>query len=424
MPVQGRTRKQLRQSIGYNLGVLKAGTATGGTNNTLIDVNTFRGGDDTYNGNIIIVTDADDGTTQTTQYVNDYTASNNTIQFQQNASFTVASGDTYEIWDIAYDPDTINEFINQAIIDATGHAYDRIENLSLHTDGHNLRFDIPSNISMIKDIYYRNSVEFTQLQSCNTAWDSNLTGTIVASVDTQDKKQGTGSLKLVTTSADGGDIAGETFASKDISKYDYLECWIKSTVATSDGNLKIHLHSAAITEGIANSGSLEALSIPALTANTWTYVRIALANPETDTAIIAIALEHDANLADCQIRLDDISVVRNDTSDWVKVPRHLWRIDKESSDIVFDNYIDGLVSYSLLKIEGGDKPALLSGETDTTEIDDSYVIARATALAYSAASGGPNVDPDAKRQQAAFWFGMSQQSKQNFPILTNVRTVT
>jgi len=161
-----------------------------------------------------------------------------------------------------------------------------------------------------------------------------------------------------------------------------------------------------------------------LSADAWTYFRIQLANPETDTAIIAIALEHDANLDDCQIRLDDISVVRNDTSEWVKIPRHLWRIDKESSDIVFDNYIDGLVSYSLLKIEGGDKPALLSAETDATEIDDSYVIARATALAYSAASGGPNVDPDDKRQQAAFWFGMSQQSKQNFPILTNVRTVT
>ena len=67
------------------------GNATGGTNNTLIDVNTFRGGDDTYNGKLVLVTDASDGTTQTTQYVNDYTASNNTIQFQQNASFTVAS---------------------------------------------------------------------------------------------------------------------------------------------------------------------------------------------------------------------------------------------------------------------------------------------------------------------------------------------
>ena len=109
MPVQGRTRKQLRQSIGYNLGSLKVGNATGGTNNTLIDVNTFRGGDDTYNGKVVLVTDASDGTTQTTQYVNDYTASNNTIQFQQNASFTEANNDTYEIWDDIHHTETINE---------------------------------------------------------------------------------------------------------------------------------------------------------------------------------------------------------------------------------------------------------------------------------------------------------------------------
>ena len=55
MPVQARTRKQLRQSIGYNLGALKVGTATGGTNNTLIDVNTFRGGDDEYIGKLALV---------------------------------------------------------------------------------------------------------------------------------------------------------------------------------------------------------------------------------------------------------------------------------------------------------------------------------------------------------------------------------
>ena len=36
--VYGRTRAQLRQSIGFNLGAIKTGTATGGTNNTLIDV--------------------------------------------------------------------------------------------------------------------------------------------------------------------------------------------------------------------------------------------------------------------------------------------------------------------------------------------------------------------------------------------------
>jgi len=422
MPVQARTRKQLRQSIGYNLGALKVGTATGGTNNTLIDVNTFRGGDDEYIGKLALVTDADDSS-QTTQYVNDYTASNNTIQFQQNASFTVASGDEYELWSEPYTPTRIHDFINQAIIDVTGHAYDPIESVALHADGASMRYDIPANISVVNNLYYRSSVSFTELHSCNSVFDSNLTGTIVASVDTQDKKKGTGSLKLITTSADAGDIAGDTFASKDISKYDYLECWIKSTIDTSSGNLKIHLHSAAITESIANSGSLESLNVPALSADTWTYVRLQLANPEKDTAIIAIALEHDSNLDDCQIRLDDIKVVQSDTAVWEKFGRHLWSIDKESRDLVLTQSGKYEAGYALIKIVGGDKPALLSAETGTSEIDDSYIIAKATALAFASASGGAGTDPDTLRQQSAFWFGMAEQSKRAFPLLVNSRVV-
>ena len=437
MPVQGRTRKQLRQSIGYNLGALKVGTATGGTNNTLIDVNTFRGGDDTYNGKLVLVTDASDGTTQTTQYVNDYTASNNTIQFQQNASFTVASSDEYEIWNEPYDPTVIHDFINQAIIDATGQAYDPVEypdladsptsHTALHADGKVLRFDIPSGISLINRLYYRSSVSFTSLHNCNTAWDSNVNSTIAASVDTEDKKQGTGSLKLITTSADGGDVAGDTFTSKDISKYDYIEFWVKSTIDTSAGNLKIHLHSAAITEGLAadtsSSGTLEKLSLPALSADAWTYCRLKLANPEKDIAIIAIAIEHDANLADCQIRLDDIKAVQNDTAIWEIFPRHLWKIDRSARDLVLTDSGKFEAGYSMLKITGGDKPALLSAETTATEIDDSYIIARATGLAFASASGGQGTDPDQLRQQAAFWLGLAEQAKRSFPLLITGRAV-
>ena len=91
---------------------------------------------------------------------------------------------------------------------------------ALFADGKALRFDIPSNISIINRLYYRSSISFTRLHSCNAAWDSNVNSTIAASVDTEDKKQGTGSLKLITTSADGGDIAGDIFTAKDISKYD------------------------------------------------------------------------------------------------------------------------------------------------------------------------------------------------------------
>ena len=427
MPVQGRTRKQLRQSIGFNLGALKTGTATGGTNSTLIDVNTFRGGDDTYNGKLILVTDASDGTTQTTQYVNDYTASNNTIQFQQNASFTVASSDEYEIYDEPYDPSIIHDFINQAIVDATGQAYDPIEypdmSSSPHTalfgDGRTLRFDIPSNISIINHIYYRSSVTSTILHSCNSAFDETVDSDFTVTVDKEDKKQGTGCNKFVIASgASAGDIARDSMASKDISKYDYLECWVKSTVATSSGNLKILLDDSA-----SCASPLETLSIPALSADTWTYVRIKLANPELNTAIISIGLEYDSDLGACQVRLDDIKVVQNDTAIFQIFPKHLWKIDRSARDLVFKDGAQLEVGYNMIKLTGGDKPALLSSDTDTTEIDDSYVIARATGLALSAASGGPTTDPDALRQAAAFWFGLAEQAKRAFPLLITGRAV-
>ena len=383
MPVQGRTREQLRQSIGYNLGALKSGTATGGSTNTLVDVNTFRGGDDTYNGKLVLVTDATDGTTQTTQFANDYTASTNTIRFQQNSSFTVASGDSYEIWDSPYEPSIIHDFINQAIIDATGQVYDPVENpdlsttasksvhTALHADGKSLRFDIPSNISIINHIYYRSSVSFTELHACNAAFDEHSTlvvttlngaisdadatsvtvtsatplranqqilvgsekmtississntltvsrgagGTTAAThsdgasvflfpvVDTQDKKQGTGSNKfIIPTAAGTNQIVTESISSKDISKYDYLEGWIKSTTATSSGNLQILL------DDTANSASpLETLDIPALAEDTWTYFRVELANPETDTAIISIGLKQaGTDLGACTVFIDDL----------------------------------------------------------------------------------------------------------------------
>lgn len=419
MPVQGRTRKQLRQSVGYNLGALKVGNATGGTNNTLIDVNTFRGGDDTYNGKLIVVTDASDGTTQTTQYVNDYTSSSNTIQFQQNASFTVASSDEYEIWDEPYDPSIIHDFINQAIVDSTGQVYDPVESLGIYADGRSLRYDVPSNISIINHIYYRSAVTNTILHSCNSAFDETVDSDITVTVDTEDKKRGTGCNKfLIASGASAGDIATDSITSKDISKYDFIECWIKSTVATSAGNLKILLDDSA-----SCASPLETLSVPALSADTWTYVRIALANPELNTAIISIGLEYDSDLGACQVRLDDIKVVQNDTAVYQIFPKHLWKIDRSARDLVLTDSGRTEAGYALLKITGGDKPALLSADSGVSEIDDAYIIARATALAFAAASGGPNVDPDAKRQQAAFWFGLAEQAKRAFPILITGRVV-
>ena len=227
---------------------------------------------------------------------------------------------------------------------------------------------------------------------------------------------------IFSTSAGAGQLVSDSITSKDISGYDYLEGWVKITrsgeAATSAGNLKILL------DDTANCGSpLETLNVPALTDDTWTFFRVKLANPELDTAIISVGLEYDADLGAATVWLDDLSVVKNDTAEWMAIPRNLWKIDKEAKDIVFNNYVHGTARYNLLKIVGGDKPALLTSETDTSEIDEQYIISRATALAFAHASGGPATDPDNKNNMAGFWMGMSQQAKRAFPLLTDVRLV-
>ena len=92
---------------------------------------------------------------------------------------------------------------------------------------------------------------------------------------------------VIAAGASAGDIATDSITSVNLAKYDYIEFWIKSTVATSAGNLKILLDDSA-----SCASPIETLNVPALTANTWKYCRVALSNPHTDTAIISVGLEY------------------------------------------------------------------------------------------------------------------------------------
>jgi len=416
--IQGRTRAQLRQSIGYNLGAIYVSSASGNGSTTTIVDNTLIGADDNHNGKWVVFNDANGTAGQVTR-VSDYTSSSTTLTLSPAVAASSATSDTYELWDDEYNPAVIDEFINQAIIEVTGRAYDPIENLSFHTDGYQLRFDVPSGISMIQDIQYRNSVDFKRLHECAVAFDETVDSDFTVSVDTEIKKQGSQSCKFViAVGASAGDIATDSITSTDISGYDYIEMWIRSTVATSSGNLKLLLDNTA-----SCASPIETLDVPALSADTWTFVRMQLSNPETDTAIISVGLEYDSDLGACTVWLDDISAVANDTADWIKIPRNIWKLDKEAKDVIFDDYVHAVASYSLLKIVGGDKPALLSSDSDTSEVNEQYLISAGTARAYAASSGGSGTDPDQRRSQAGFWFGMAGSAKRSLPYLTNVRMV-
>ena len=417
--IQGRTLKQLRQAVGFNLGALHTGTAyDAGSNTTLISLS-FVGGDDSYNGKWVAVADASNSDSTEFRIISDYTASAYRATLQQQLSFATAAGDSYEIWDQPYKPETINEFINQAIVDSTGLVYDPIENISLHGDGKQTRYDIPSGISQISKIEYRNKISFTRLHDCGSTFDEKTDGDFTQSLDTKDKKQGTQALKMVIASgASAGDFVTDSITSKNISGYDYIEMWVKSTVATSAGNLKLLLDDSA-----SCASPLETLSIPALSADTWTFVRMQLSTPELDTAIISVGLEYDSDLGACTVWIDDIAAVKNDTAEWSTLDRRLWKIDKEARDLILLRDGQDAIGYSLIKITGGDKPATLSSETDTTEIPERFIVAFATMRALLANSGGASTDPDSKRQLAAYWDSETNRAKASFPMLTNVRTV-
>ena len=417
--IQGRTREQLRQHIGRTLGAVYVSAATSsGSTTTLLDNTIVLGGADNQIGKWIRFTSGDnDGLTRR---VTDSAITSNvtTSTFMPAATASTAS-ESYELWHWDYNPDNVDDFINQSIFSATGWVYDPIENISLHGDGKQVRFDIPSGISMISKIEYREKVSFTRIHAGTATFDEKTDSDFTQSLDTKDKKQGSQSLKMVIASgASAGDFVTDSITSKNLSGYDTIEMWVKSTVATSSGNLKLLL------DDTASCGSpLETLSIPALSADTWTFVRMSLANPETDTAIISVGLEYDSDLGACTVWVDDISAVANDTAEWTALDRRNWKIDKEARDLILMRDGQETVGYSLIKIVGGDKPALLTADSSTTEIDEDYIIANAITLALMSTSGGQSTDPDAKRQLAAFWSDQAQRARRAFPMLVNVRSV-
>ena len=416
MPVvQGRTREQIRVSVGYNLQALYVSSTTSTVDRTSVIDTTLRGGDDAHNGKWVVQTSGTND--EEIRQVSDYTQSSTDMTVAPSFTNSVGSGVTYELWNEQYNPARINDFIDQAVIEVTGRVYDPETDVSLHTDGTTTTFSIPSQFAMLNKVEQRKTVTSTRIHECGATFDERTDGDFTQSLDTQDKRQGSQSLKLtIASGASAGDFITDSITSKDISKYDYIEMWVKSTVATSSGNLKLLLD-----DSTSCASPLETLSLPALSADTWTYCRMALSTPELDTAIISVGFEYDSDLGACVVWIDDIKAVIDASALWEKLDTRLWSIDKNNRKLVFT--LDGraVARYNLIRLTGGDQPAIMTADSSTCEIDEGYVTARATALALSASWGLP--DPGEARRMAQFWMALSEQAKARMPILQGVRTV-
>lgn len=148
--------------------------------------------------------------------------------------------------------------------------------------------------------------EATTVELCETTWDeiAPVAG-VTLNTDAADYKEGTKSTTIAPdgTVADGTLMATEDISAltPDLSSCHRLRFWIKSSVDTAAGDLQILL------DAHANCASPEeTLDVPALTAATWAYVTVSLADPASDGAIISIGLKYTLNAQACTIKLDAI----------------------------------------------------------------------------------------------------------------------
>jgi hypothetical protein len=407
--ITGRTRLQLETAIGYNLQAIFAGSWTSNASATVNTDTKIKSPADGSNGKWLHATSGGEAG-EIVRVTDDSGAGALT---HDALTGTPSSAETYILWDERYRPDAIYDFINQAIMSLNGRAYNPDENITLFADGDQTRFDIPSGFSMIKRLEYRSSFTGKVIDSADSAWTGGTNVTVAT--DDKLKKRGKSNKLTIGSVSTGAVIAYNAITSINISDYTHIEWWARASFTTTAADYKLLL------DDTAGSGSaIELLEFPALTADTWTFCRVALAKADEDKAIISVGIEDDVGDNDNQtLWIDDIRAVHNDEAIWTPVPRRLWHIDKNARDLVLTSAGRSLIGYAMLKIVGGDEPVLLTADGNTNEVSDEYVIAKATSLALE--SLGP--DDNKTARAISRWNRATDRAYRRLPFLSNVREV-
>jgi hypothetical protein len=146
----------------------------------------------------------------------------------------------------------------------------------------------------------------TVIHTCESAWDELVDADAVATADATLYKVGTKSAKLAVAAGLGaGDIvATDSLTAVDLSDHTHLVAWVRSTVDLDAGDYQILLDDTAQC-----ASPVESLDIPALDADTWTQVKIALADPSACTAIISVGIKCIVDQGALDLYIDDIRAI-------------------------------------------------------------------------------------------------------------------
>lgn len=138
-------------------------------------------------------------------------------------------------------------------------------------------------------------------------WDGD---DIYAASESTIKKVGSYSVSFQTLSSFSTGIIGfRDNAWGDKSAYKFIRLWIRSSVATSAGDLTFTIYETAGGSGTP-SNDTETLDIPALEANTWKLVFLEVSTPSTSLdSVLAISIDRATDLGSQKVYVDDIRLV-------------------------------------------------------------------------------------------------------------------
>ena len=414
--VESRTRKQIRRSIASNLDQLPEGTASGnGSTTTLLD-NTLLGGDDHYNGWWIVFTSGtNDGSIRR---ISDYTASTGTLTWVTAVAAGTSATHTYELWEPHFTHERIHDLINDAIIQRTARGLvpddtDTTGDVPVGYRGQT-EYTLPTDMVGVSRVMYRHGADQKQLDDLNSSTYESKHASVTVSSTSEMTRFTSNSIKLdiLDSISDDDVIFSRSIGSTDISRFTHVEFWIWVQTAVAASDL------ALLLDDTANCVSpKETISLPALSARTWTYCRLALANPEDDTAIISVGLEYNANNDANTILMNKLIADREDYGRWSALNQDSWYLRREERQLVLFEDALSSVNGKLIRFEGYKKPSLLSSDSSTSEINADLISSRATARALMSLSRGNVTDPDDRRQNASWWEAMASRSELSQPIL-------
>ena len=139
------------------------------------------------------------------------------------------------------------------------------------------------------------------VDSCDSAWTAKAN--VTATEELAIKKEGTASAKLVIADVfTTGLVATHDFSAIDISGYNSISFWIRSTSNLNKGVLQL-----VYDEDAACASPSQSTDIPALKADTWTKVSLTLSAAAADrNAVISVGINGVSDPGAITIYVDDV----------------------------------------------------------------------------------------------------------------------